>query len=148
MLTPSRKRIGKAVARGSRLAIVSHCLDDAVVRKHIISRIGKMVQSEVATLCSDRCNSILRRHSKEQLLKFKWENVNLEMGEHAPILLSLLHAATRTRRKRPNQEAVIAMCAAMMCKLRRPEMSTAQKTLSLILYAGHASKQVNYNIRA
>ena len=142
VLTPSRKHIGKAVARGSRHAIVSHCFEDPVMRKYIISRVGKILQSEVAALCSDRCNSVLRRHSKEQLLKFKWEDVNLEMRVHAPILLSLLHAATRTQRSRPNQEAVITMCAAMMCKLRRRDMSTIHKTLSLILYAGHASKQV------
>ena len=142
VLTPSRKHIGRAVARGSRHAIVSHCLEDPVMRNYIISRVGKIVQSEVATLCSDRSNSVLRHHSKEQLLKFKWEDVNLEMREHAPILLSLLHAATHTRRSRPNQEAVIAMCTAMICKLRRGEMSAAHKTLSLILYAGHASKQV------
>ena len=146
MLTPSRKQIAKAIARGSRLAIVSHCLQDPVVRKHIISRVGKMVQSEIATLCSDGCNSVLRRHSKEQLLKFKWEDVSLEMQQHAPILLSLLYAATHTRRNRPNQEAVIAMCTAMLCKLRRPDMSAAHKTLSLILYAGHASKQVVYGL--
>ena len=144
VLTPSRKYIGKSVARGSRHAIVSNCLEDPVMRKYIISRVGKIVQSEVATLCSDKSNSVLRRHSKEQLLKFKWKDVNIEMREHAPILLSLLHAATRTQRSRPNQEAVIAMCSAMMCKLRRGEMSAAHKTLSLILYAGHASKQVNY----
>ena len=114
------------------------------MRKYIISRVGKILQSEIATLCSDRCNSVLRRHSKEQLLKFKWEDVNLEMHEYAPVLLSLLHAATRTRRSRPNQDAVIAMCTAMMCKLRRRDMSTVHKTLSLILYAGHASKQVIY----
>ena len=145
MFTPSMKQIGKAVTHGSRLAIASHFLQDPVVRKHIISRVGKMVQSEIATLCSDGCNSVLRRHSEEQLLKIKWEDVSFEMQQHASILLSLLHAATHTRHNRPNQEAVIAICTAVLCKLRRPDMSAAHKTLSLILYAGHASKQVIYN---
>ena len=40
-----------------------------------------------------------------------------------------------TRCNRPNRDAVIAMCTAMMCKLQRPEISTAQKTISLIIYA-------------
>ena len=57
-----------------------------------INRIGKIVQSELATLCSDRCNSVLRGHSKEKLIKFKWKDVNQEMRDHAPNLLSLLHA--------------------------------------------------------
>ena len=147
LLTPSRRRIGRAVARGSRLAIVSHCLEDVVLRKHIIASIGKRVQAEVATLCSDKCNSVLRQHAKEQLLKFKLENFNQEMRAHAPTLLTLLQAATHTRHQRPNQQAVIATCAAMMCKLRRKEMNMVQKTLSLILYAGHASKQVITKVR-
>lgn len=143
VLTPSRKCIGRAIARGSRMSVISHCFQDPVLRDLIITKIGRMVQSEVATLCTDRCNSVLRSHSKEELVKFKWRSVNMEMRDYAPTLLNLLHAATRTRRDRPNRDAVIAMCTAMICKLRRPEMSTAQKTLSLILYAGHASKQVS-----
>ena len=122
---------------------MSRCFENAALRKTVISKVGNILQSEVAALCTDRCNSVLRRHSKEELLNFKWQSVNQEMHDYSPTLLSLLHAATRTRRKRPNRDAVIAMCTAMICKLRRPEMSTVQKTLSLLLYAGHASKQVN-----
>ena len=123
-------------------AIVSNCLEDAVVKKHINSKVGNLVQTEITNLCSNRCNSVLRRHSKEYLLSFKWDDVQKEMQEYVPTLLSLLQSAIHTRRPRPNQDAVIAMCTAMMCKLRRPDMSIAHKTLSLILYAGHASKKV------
>ena len=136
---PSRKRIGRAVARGSRMAIVTHCLKDATVRQHIITKVGKLLQSEVATLCSNRCNSALRCPSNEQILSFEWVRV---LQEHAPTSFSLLRSATQTRRERPNQDAVIAMCTAMMCKLRNSEVNVAQKTLSLILFGGHASKQV------
>ena len=124
------------------MAIVTHCLKDATVRQHIITKIGKLLQSEVATLCSNRCNSALRCPSNEQILSFEWVRVLQEMQEHAPTLLSLLRLATQTRRERPNQDAVIAMCTAMMCKLRNSEVNAAQKTLSLILFGGHASKQV------
>ena len=124
------------------MAIVTHCLKDATVRQHIITKVGKLLQSEVATLCSNRCNSALRCPSNEQILSFEWVRVLQEMQEHAPTLLSLLRSATQTRRERPNQDAVIAMCTAMMCKLRNSEVNAAQKTLSLILFGGHASKQV------
>ena len=124
------------------MAIVTHCLKDGTVRQHIITKVGKLLQSEVATLCSNRCNSALRCPSNEQILSFEWVRVLEEMQEHAPTLLSLLRSATQTRRERPNQDAVIAMCTAMMCKLRNSEVNAAQKTLSLILFGGHASKQV------
>ena len=108
-----------------------------------------MIQVEVEALCSDRVDSTLKHHSREELMNFKWSSIYGELQQHAPILLEVLLAATTTRYPRPNREAVISMCAAMICKLRRPQMSTAQKTLSLILYAGYASKQVctlNYDI--
>ena len=124
------------------MAIVTHCLRDAAVRQHIIIKVGKLLQSEVATLCSNRCNSALRCPSNKQILSFEWVRVLQEMQEHAPTLLSLLRSATQTRRERPNKDAVIAMCTAMMCKLRNSEVNAAQKTLSLILFGGHASKQV------
>ena len=124
------------------MAIVTHCLEDATVKKHIVSKIGKLLQSEITTLCSNRCNSALRCPSNEQLLNFEWERVLQETQEHAPTLLDFLNAATKTRRKRPNRDAVIAMCIAMMCKVRNSEMNVAQKILSLILFGGHASKQV------
>lgn len=84
------------VAR-SRVAIVSLCLEDAVVKKHIISKIGMLVHTEIAILCSNRCNSILCHHSKKELLSFKWD-VSQEMHENAPTLLSILQDVTHTRR--------------------------------------------------
>ena len=103
-----------------------------------------MVQSEVQALCSDRVDSTLKHHSRDELITFQWSNIYDELRQHTPILLEILLAATATRCPRPNREALISMsqCAAMICKLRRPQMSVAQKTLSLILYSGHASKQV------
>ena len=79
-LTPSRKHIGRAVARGSRMAIVTHCLKDAMVQQHIISKFGKLLQSEVATLCSNRCISALRCPSNKLALNGQ---------ENAPTILSL-----------------------------------------------------------
>lgn len=141
-LTPSRKPIGKAVARGSRLSIASQCLNDEGVSKHVIKKICKIVHSEMEALCSDRVDSTLKHHSREELLSFSWGKIYDEMRQHAPTLLEILLAATATRCARPNREAVISLCSAVICKLRRPQMSAAQKTLSILLYAGHASKKV------
>ena len=141
-LTPSRRKMCKAVARGSRISIATQCLSDEDVSKNIIKKVCRMIQAEVEALCSDRVDSTLKHHSRDELMNFKWSSIYGELQQHTPILLEILLAATTTRSPRPNREAVISMCASMICKLRRPQMSTAQKTLSLILYAGHASKQV------
>ena len=100
-----------------------------------------MVQSEMAALCSDVVDSTLKHHSRDELLNFKWSNILDELQQHAPVFLEILLAATTTRCPRPNRDALIRMCTAMICKLHRPQLSAAQKTLSLILYAGHASKE-------
>lgn len=145
-MTPSRKKIRKALARGSRVAIATQCLDDDVMSKHIIKKVCRMVKSEMEALCSDKVDSTLRHHSRDELMTFEWSSIYSELQQHAPILLEVLLAATSTRCPRPNREALISMCASMICKLRRPHMCTAQKTLSLILYAGHASKKVFINL--
>lgn len=105
-----------------------------------------MVQSEVQALCSDQVDSTLNHSSRDDLISLKWSDIYDEMQKHTPILLEILLAATTTRCPRPNRELLISMCGAMICKLRRPQMCTAQKILSLILYAGHASKQVCCNL--
>ena len=142
-LTPSRKGIGKAVARGSRAKIAKQCLDDLVIRKHIIKHIGFAVKSEIVALCSDRVESVLRQVSKESLTEFKWYTFLDEMKIHAPILFHILQQCTTTKVIRANANFVIGMCGAMLCKLRSPKMSLIHRILSLILYSGHCSKAVS-----
>ncbi len=55
-----------------------------------------------------------------------------------------LTAATKTRTKRTNQEAVIGMCFAIIIKHRNPTLNLLQKIISLVLYSGHSSKQVSF----
>lgn len=65
-----------------------------------------------------------------------------EISTRAPVLLRILTAATKTRKDRPNQFTVIGMCFALILKHRNPSLNLIQKIISLILYAGHSSKQV------
>ena len=58
------------------------------------------------------------------------------------MLLSILLDATRTRVPRANLHIVIGTCVAILLKHRNPKASLLQKIVSLVLYAGHASKQV------
>ena len=83
-MTPSRKKIGKALARGSRVAIATQCLKDEVVSKHIIKKVCSMVKSEVEALCSDAVDSTLKHHSRDELMTFECCNIYSEMQQHAP----------------------------------------------------------------
>lgn len=100
------------------------------------------MKGEIAKLCSQEAQSVLRSQSRESLMDFKWDMIVEEMNHHAPLLLEILKCCTSTKRPRVNRHSVIALCVAMLCKLRCSDMSLAHKVLSLILYAGHSSKKV------
>ena len=121
---------------------MTQCFKQKEMLNVIFKKVGKMIQRELIKVCSNKFCSTLLKNSKQDLLDFSFNDVIEEMEASAPILWKLLLTATRTKRDRPNQDVVIAMCTSMLCKLRRADMSTAQKMVSLILYAGHSSKQV------
>ena len=139
--TPTRKHISKAVARGSKVAVALHCLEDKKVRQHIIRKIGKTVRGEIAKLCS-KSVTVLHKKKVNSFMEFSWSVILEEMRDHTPVLLEILKQSTSTARPRPNRHLIIAMCVAMLCKLRNSDMSLVHQVISLILYAGHSSKQV------
>ena len=57
-LTPSRKKVGKAVARGSKKAVINDCMKDPVMEKDIIMILGGRIRSELASMCSEAANSL------------------------------------------------------------------------------------------
>ena len=86
--------------------------------------------------------SFLSSQSKDDLKEFQWERLHRELSLKAPVLLSILLDATRTRVPRLNLYIVIGTCVAILLKHHNPKASLLQKIVSLVLYAGHASKQV------
>ena len=57
-LTPSRKKVGKALARGSKKAVINECMKDPVMQKRIIMIVGGCICSELASMCSEAANSL------------------------------------------------------------------------------------------
>ena len=141
-LTPSRKRLGKALARGSRRVVAIECLKDPTTRRHILKKIGILVRNEMIAMCTDARGSILRSQSSSAFKEFSWDTLLCEAAETAPLLLNILQECVRSRRSRPNQSAVIGMCFAILLKHRFSKMSLVQRILTLILHAGHCGKQV------
>lgn len=138
-LTPSRKHVGKAIARRSRSALVVEALKDPVTRGYVVRRVGMMVRNELVLMCSDRVQSMLRSQS---LKEFTWSAFMRELSTNAPVLLTLLKSCTHTRIPRQNRDAVIGVCCAILLKFRYSKMSLFHKIVSVILYAGSSGKQV------
>lgn len=138
-MTPSRKRVGKALARRSKWSTVLELLKDAATKQYIVKKIGILVRRELMQMCSEKVDSIL---SSQDLKAFSWKVFLAELSSNAPILLSILQSCTCTRKPRQNRDGVIGMCCAILLKFRYQKMCMVQKIISSILYAGNSGKQV------
>lgn len=143
ILTPSRKHMGKALARGKRKSVAAECIKDPVAKKYIIKKIGVLLRKGMNVMCSDDTNSMLRQQCISAEKDFSWESFLTELETNAPLLFTILHECTHTRRQRLNQDAAMGMCAAILLKHRFSRMSLVQRINSLVLYSGSSGKQVN-----
>lgn len=144
-VTPTRRRICKPLIRRSYRSFAVNCVrKNKVTKAAIVKIIGQELQSEIAAICSDDFNSITRQKSNRALQDFSHVKISMlkEMETRTPILLTLLKHCLQTRKPRKNTDAVIVMIVSLLCKHRRPSACQLQRIVSLILYAGHSSKQV------
>ena len=142
-LTPRRRNIIKPLARKSHTAAARNCLKDGKMRKHVINEVGRMLHKEIVSICSDTHLSLLENKSNEAMKSFSWEKLVAEFVSKTPILISLLKWCTKTKKSRANANIAIGLVVAILCRFRRPKYSLVQRIVSLILYSGHASKQVS-----
>ncbi len=121
-------------------------MKDKSVKSYILKLVGQEITKEVKCMASDKVNSILQSTNADDLKSFSWNSLLTELTKFAPLMSSVLVSATKTQAPRSNTKAVIGMCAAIILKHRNPRMNVVQKINSLILYAGHSSKQVSFFI--
>lgn len=148
-VTPTRRCICKPLIRKSYRSFAVHSLrGNKRTRAAIVKEVGRELRQEVAAICSDTFKSVMRQKSKAAIKKFHHTSVTLmrELETKAPTLLSLLKSCMKTRKPRSNTGTVIAMIVSVICKNRRPSACQFQRVISLILYAGHCSKQASITI--
>ena len=143
ILTPTRKRIGKSIARKSNKAVAEECMKSEGIRKYILQHLGVLLRRELKTVCSENVNSVLKHKFEPEHNLFCWDALHQELSIHAPLLLRVFTECTQTRHKRTNRTAVIGMCCSILLKYRYMKMSAVQRIISIILYAGHSSKMVH-----
>ena len=106
----------------------------------------KILRLELCKLCSDKTPSTLRIYTQESFKHFTWDCLINEISHIAPTLLSVFEMLTVTKNVRLNQKSVIVVCISLLIKYRFAKACFIQKLISLILYSGHASKQVSFMI--
>lgn len=117
-------------------------MKDQAIRKYIIEKVGRIAHMELCKICSTKTPSMSRVYTKESFKNFTWDHLITEFSLTAPTLLSLFEAFTETKSVRHNRKGVIAVCISLLLKYRFAKACFVQKLISLILYSGHASKQV------
>ena len=70
VISPTRNRMVKAVARESRMTVAKKVLTDPVTKKHVVEMLGKELASEVRSMASDGANSILQSLNTRHLKNF------------------------------------------------------------------------------
>lgn len=144
-LTRSLKTLGRCVGRRSRSAIARQAIKDVKIRNKVIELIGKLLAKELTITCSVDANSSLRNRNPDVLEKFRWSDLLTELKETAPTMVSLLKSAISSNKsglRSPNTDAITALCCSILLRARSQRMNLIQRLLSVILYGGHASKQV------
>lgn len=135
------------MARRSNRTVASECWENPNIRIHLLSKMGTVLRRELKELCSDKVNSVLRRNDLNGLqVGSLLDCFSAELKQHAPLLETILTTCTcisnakiQDNQHKNNRVPVIA---AMILNMRWSNMSALHKIISLILYAGHASKMV------
>lgn len=109
-LTPSRKLLGKSLARGSWLGIARHCLNHPRFRRYLMANIGRILRSQMSNICSDRSSSKLGMKSAESLFTFSWDELYEEFQQQAPDSVKMMEQCTKTKKIRRNKKNVITIC--------------------------------------
>ena len=107
-----------------------------------------ILQSEIAALCSDDFDSIMRLKTKGSVKDFNHiiSTINKELQTKTPTLLSLLQWCFQ-KKLSSNTDVPIATIVSIMCKHGRSSACVLQRIISLILYSGHSSKQVRESVK-
>ena len=142
-LTRSLKKLGRYIGRGNRKSIANAAVSNNSLRPEIVQKLGQVIRNkEVVRICSDEHDSILRLKSKPALEHFSWETVWEELPQNAPMLMSLLlNLVPSSKCDSESVKPALCICASVI--LNNQKMNLVQSAVSLVLKAGHATKQVN-----
>lgn len=106
------------------------------LRSATLKQVHQAILKEFCTICS-------RKHGDSTLrlsTVFSWGPVITELKAHAPTLYSIIQAALAKHGK--VKDFAVGVNASSILKMKNKDMGLFQGVVSLVMYAGHCSKQV------
>ena len=88
------------MARRSHKVVAIECMRNELSCKHASTILCRLIHKEMRSIAFSKMQSTLLFQSKKSISEFQWKNVKAEISNHAPMLLKVLTAATKTRSKR------------------------------------------------
>eukprot|EP00731_Ephydatia_muelleri_P006704 Em0003g952a len=138
VLSPKRERIGKSLGRNFKRAFAQHSLESQEMGKHLLARIHKMIRVEMKNVLKE--STVTVTDSDRDLFTTRtWESHYTELQRIAPVLLGILDACIPKHSSR--RQCIIAGVIAILVK-SHGRSTLAHFFTSLVLYSGHAAKQV------
>lgn len=112
------------------------------LRAATIKQVLQAVQREIHNVCLRKHrDSLLRQTNYFAMKRFSWKRIIHELNSHAPILVSFVKSAlAKCGRKVPRY--AVGVCASVLLKNRNRNLALIQAMISVVMYAGHCSKQV------
>lgn len=141
-ITGPMKKLARLVGCGNLTSIAAFVIRNPALKSKILNEIQKIVRNEIKIICSDKEKSIFRDKSQHHLENFSWEPLWSELSSKAPVLLSIMKGCTPKKADPEHIKPIICTCVAILLKFYNPKLCYFQAVISLLLHAGHASKQV------
>ncbi|KAL5502833.1 hypothetical protein EMCRGX_G009668 [Ephydatia muelleri] len=137
-LSPSKEALGKSLGRNSSNAVMRHASHDQTLKRSMLRELCRMLRAEMKALLA---SPDFMMKDVSSLRNFSWNGLYYTMKEKAPTLVELLQSCIPQRSTR--MKFVMVMCAAMLAGTHK-RCTSVQSYVSIVLYLGHAAKQV-YN---
>ena len=123
--------------RGNKKAVLKRVLHNDAGKKLAAEVLRLIIYKEIKLLCSDNFHSILVEKSQAAMEHFSWESIWLELEKSAVILTTLLKCLFKTLSEK--NKRVLILCISLT---QNKNMCSVQAVISMVLYTGHAGKQV------
>ena len=139
-LSPTRGAIAKSLGRNSKQAFANHSFKSQAVRNHLLARIHRTIRQEMKNILTSRdCTVTLNESNPGIFTSDAWENQFTALQHVAPVLTGILNASIPRNSSR--RQCTMASCIGILVK-SHGRSTLAHLFTSLILYSGHAAKQV------
>ena len=114
-----------------------HASHDQTLKQSMLQELCRMLRAEMTALLA---SPDFMKKDVNSLKNFSWDGLYYTMKNKAPTLVELLQSCipqSSTRKK-----FIMVMCAAMLAATHK-RCTSVQSYVSIVLYLGHAAKQVS-----